>query len=199
MAVWRLEFTRGDQIAQLIDGAGKGAACAPRRQFIEMRRHHAPGALDEELHRKGADAQHQGGGRIGPEIGDRQRQQGRGDDGAAASKPLAQGAEQHAAQYGADIIGHRDGGDRGMAEAVLLLQEERIEILGAMAEEGEGGHQGDGVKRQPPMLAQHRYRGGSRRISAASPGIPRTLKIKGSSSAAGITPRTNMPRHPVMG
>ena len=35
-----------------------------------------------------------------------------------------------------------------MIKAMVFLQEDRIEILGAMAEKSESGHQGDGVRGQ---------------------------------------------------
>ena len=46
---------RRQQIAELIDEAGKGRARVVGRQFVEMHRHHAPGALHRELHQERAD------------------------------------------------------------------------------------------------------------------------------------------------
>ncbi len=65
---------------------------------------------------------------------------------------LAQHAKAQAAKDRADIVDDRDIAGGVGIEMMLHLQEGRIDVLRAVAEEVERRHQQDGVKRELPMV-----------------------------------------------
>ena len=80
-----------------------------------------------------------------------QGEQAGDDDRALAADPLRPDAEADAADDRADV--HDRGEDAGQVrvEVMLLLEEGRIEVLRAVAEEVERRHQHDEVERDLPV------------------------------------------------
>ena len=119
-----------------------------------MRRHHAPRALHGKLHQDRPQVeQHRAVGQGPRETLHRHRDQGGHDQGPPAPQALMRRADGEPAHDRGDIVEHRDGRNRCVVEATLLLQESGINILGAMTEEIESGHHHDSEKHQLPMLA----------------------------------------------
>ena len=92
----------------------------------------------------------------------RQRDERGHGDRVDAADLLRQMAEDEAAGDGAQIGDDDDPADRPGIEIVLLLQEGRIEILRAVAEQVEAHHQHDHVDDQSPMLGDRLPQGGLR-------------------------------------
>ncbi len=133
------------KVADLIDEPRKRRAHRPWGQFVQMSKHHAPGALHADLHDEGADRQDERRRAVGPERYCRQRDQRRDGDRIDPADPLLQPAEEQPARYRADIGNDQHDAYCPMFEAVLLLEEHRVKILRAVAEQVEDHHQRDGV------------------------------------------------------
>ena len=84
-------------------------------------------------------------------------------------------------------------------EVVLLLEEGRIEVLRAVAEEVERGHQHDDVERDLPVAREFADRIDARLAAprARTPGFPSTCMRMRKTSSAGAIPTKNMPRQPI--
>ncbi len=147
---------RGQQIAELVDETRKGAAGLVRRQLVEMHGDHAPGTLNRHLHEEGTDREQHGAVGECPKRQDGKREERRNHDHAAPTDPLRERAAENAAEDGADIVDCRDGPHRMRGQAVLHLEKSRIEILGAVAEEVERGHQHHRIEAEAPMRCEDR-------------------------------------------
>src|SRR5580658_1588021 len=141
------------KIAELIGEAREGAARGLGGELVQMDGDDAPGALNHELQEEGAECQLPDGLREGPERNDRQGEESGDDDRVAATEAFRPRAEEDAAQDGADVVDDGDGADGMARKLVLDLEEGRVEILRAVAEEVERGHQQDDIEEELPVLA----------------------------------------------
>src|SRR5579863_2028009 len=116
-----------------------------------MGRNDAPGALHRNLHDKGADGEHEGRRRIGPERNRRQRDEAGDRNRVHAADLFGDMAEEQSADDRADIGDDADQAHGPMLESALGLQEPRIEVLRAVAEEIEAHHERDGIKGDAPI------------------------------------------------
>ena len=66
-------------------------------------------------------------------------------------KRLRERTERYTADNGADVVDDRYQADLMRAKSMLDLQEGRVKVLGAVAEEIERGHQQDRIDAQTPM------------------------------------------------
>ncbi len=133
---------RGEQVAELVGETGQDGADRSGAELVEVGGDDAPGTLDHELHEEAADGEHDDGVRPGPEGDHGDGEQRGDDDGAAAAEFFGDRPAAHAAGERADVADGGDQADERGAEAVVA-QEGGVEVLGAVAERGEGGHKGD--------------------------------------------------------
>ena len=120
-------------------------------KFHEVDGDDPPGALDAELFEKGrgydfgvADV------RVGVEDG--AADDGDDNDGEAPAEDLRAVADDRAACHGAEVGDDLGDGDGVSGELVLILQHERIEVLGTVGHEVESGHEEDKVDKEEPVL-----------------------------------------------
>lgn len=144
---------RRDEVAELVGGADDKGAKGAGRQLHEVDGDDAPGALDAELLEKG-------GGHDGLVADEAVGvQQGAANDAAehdaeAAADRLAAEADDGAARHGAQVgddLRHRHS---RLAEAELVLEHGRVQILRAVAHEVEAGHEQHEVGEQQPVPPQ---------------------------------------------
>jgi hypothetical protein len=114
----------------------------------------APATLHQELHHERTQREQHRRGRKRPQGQSRKRQKRATDHGTSAAENLRQRAESQAAEDRADIVDHLNHGDLVRLEPVIDFEKGRIDILRAVAEEIEAGHEADGIDRQPPMDAR---------------------------------------------
>ena len=129
------------QVAELIGESRQDCAHRGRGELVEMRRHDAPCALHHELHQEAAEREHDGGVRKGPQRDHRQRKCRGRHDGAPAAEAFGQRTEADSSRKCAEVHDDRDVARDRRGEAVLRLKEGRIQVLRAVRESVEAGHQ----------------------------------------------------------
>lgn len=149
---------RRDHVAQLVGDSREGRPESSRRQLVEVDGDHAPSALDEELHEEARGAQRRlalGENPGGDQDGGHER---RAHHGAAATKKLAEIADDGAAHDGANL--HHDGGARrpGVVQLLLLQHEGGVRVLRRVRVVVEPRHEDDAVDAHLPLLGEHRPR-----------------------------------------
>lgn len=188
-----LRRRRRDHVAQLVRDAGERGAVRGRREFVEVDWDHAPGALDEDYHRRWLGRpwgvtevtrerervltlHKESGGRQtafgsgqDPSGDQDSRNKGGHDDGTAPSEPLRDVADHGAADASARL--HDDAGSTGRSVVHLLLREHEccVAVLAGVREVVEPSHQDDAVDAHAPLLDEHLARldpeGSGRRVA----------------------------------
>lgn len=141
---------RGDEVAQLVGRADDKGPKGTGRQLHQVDGDDAPGALDAELLEEGGG--HDGGvvdKRVGVEQG--AADNAAADDAEATADGLAQETNKRSSSHGAQVSHNLRDGDFVGAEAELVGQHGRVQILAAVAHEVEAGHEQDEVEQQQPV------------------------------------------------
>src|SRR5438105_7035 len=115
-----------DRDTALIGEAREEAADAIRRELVDVRRNDAPGTLDEELHREGAEHEQRRGGRECPQ---RDREHGsdeRQADRAAAAQPVGIESAKHTTSERAHLRERRERRTRRGTPTPIPLEKSGI-------------------------------------------------------------------------
>src|SRR5882757_8698292 len=121
-----------------------------------MCRNHAPRPLYTNLHQERTAGEPHDGLGVGPQVDNRERENGSDHDRTPPPQGLTPGPERPTANDRPNVTNNSNRRNLANTESVLAAQKKAgIDILRAVTEEVEGSHQQDRVNGSTPVLGQH--------------------------------------------